>query len=294
MGLHKSPRRRVYIIDKRRFWTLGFEISSQNQAGFTPASRAILRCRCRIAVARIALGVSLTLSANAAAARKQTKPQSTSYHTSSATQPPKSRARGAASVPTACSKLKKIARVATNRRRTAGDLQQPCLEKEGPSEQKSKKAIAEAKRIRADQTFGIKNKGKSAKAKQYVSRVEHSLTGNEKKAQQERKEKLKAKREQREAEGAEERALFSETTDVMKVKKKGQASSVQKADEDLSEEMEKALLRAKELFDAGAMSMQDYQNYREQILAPDSDEEDEDGGDEATASEAESGSPTCV
>jgi len=35
------------------------------------------------------------------------------------------------------------------------------------------------------------------------------------------------------------------------------------------------------------MSMQDYQNYREQILAPDSDEEeDEDGGDEATASEA--------
>ena len=160
--------------------------------------------------------------------------------------------------------------------------------KKGPSEQKSKKAIAEAKRIRAaDQTFGIKNKGKSAKAKQYVSRVEHSLTGNEKKAQQERKEKLKAKREQREAEEREERALFSETTDVMKVKKKGQASSVQKADEDLSEEMEKALLRAKELFDAGAMSMQDYQNYREQILAPDSDEEeDEDGGDEATASEA--------
>ena len=48
------------------------------------------------------------------------------------------------------------------------------------------------------------------------------------------------------------------------------------------------MLRAKELFDAGAMSMQDYQNYREQILAPDSDEEDEDGGDEATASEAES------
>ena len=47
--------------------------------------------------------------------------------------------------------------------------------KKGPSEQKSKKAIAEAKRIRAaDQTFGIKNKGKSAKAKQYVSRVEHS------------------------------------------------------------------------------------------------------------------------
>ena len=75
--------------------------------------------------------------------------------------------------------------------------------KKGPSEQKSKKAIAEAKRIRAaDQTFGIKNKGKSAKAKQYVSRVEHSLTGNEKKAQQERKEKLKAKREQREAERA--------------------------------------------------------------------------------------------
>ena len=39
--------------------------------------------------------------------------------------------------------------------------------KEGPErEQKSKKAIAEAKRIRvADQTFGIKNKGKSAKAK---------------------------------------------------------------------------------------------------------------------------------
>ena len=66
------------------------------------------------------------------------------------------------------------------------------------------------------------------------------LTGNEKKAQQERKEKLKAKREQREAEEREERALFSETTDVMKVKKKGQASSVQKADEDLSEEMEKA------------------------------------------------------
>ena len=162
--------------------------------------------------------------------------------------------------------------------------------KKGPSEQKSKKAIAEAKRIRAaDQTFGIKNKGKSAKAKQYVSRVEHSLTGNEKKAQQERKEKLKAKREQREAEEREERALFSETTDVMKVKKKGQASSVQKNDEDISEEMEKALLRAKELFDAGAMSMQDYQNYREQILAPDSDEEDdEDGGDEATASEAES------
>jgi len=88
--------------------------------------------------------------------------------------------------------------------------------KKGPSEQKSKKAIAEAKRIRAaDQTFGIKNKGKSAKAKQYVSRVEHSLTGNEKKAQQERKEKLKAKREQREAEEREERALFSETTDVM-------------------------------------------------------------------------------
>ena len=159
--------------------------------------------------------------------------------------------------------------------------------KKGPSEQKSKKAIAEAKRIRAaDQTFGIKNKGKSAKAKQYVSRVEHSLTGNEKKAQQERKEKLKAKREQREAEEREERALFSETTDVMKVKKKGQSSSVQKADEDLSEEMEKALLRAKELFDAGAMSMQDYQNYREQILAPDSDEEeedDEDGVSEATA-----------
>ena len=77
--------------------------------------------------------------------------------------------------------------------------------KKGPSEQKSKKAIAEAKRIRAaDQTFGIKNKGKSAKAKQYVSRVEHSLTGNEKKAQQERKEKLKAKREQREAEEREE------------------------------------------------------------------------------------------
>ena len=68
--------------------------------------------------------------------------------------------------------------------------------KKGPSEQKSKKAIAEAKRIRAaDQTFGIKNKGKSAKAKQYVSRVEHSLTGNEKKAQDERKAKLKAKRE---------------------------------------------------------------------------------------------------
>ena len=65
--------------------------------------------------------------------------------------------------------------------------------KKGPSEQKSKKAIAEAKRIRAaDQTFGIKNKGKSAKAKQYVSRVEHSLTGNEKKAQDERKAKLKA------------------------------------------------------------------------------------------------------
>ena len=40
-----------------------------------------------------------------------------------------------------------------------------------------------------------------------------------------------------EAEEREERALFSETTDVMKVKKKGQSSSVQKADEDLSEEM---------------------------------------------------------
>ena len=75
----------------------------------------------------------------------------------------------------------------------------------------------------------------------------------------------------------------------MKVKEEGPSFRVQKADEDLSEEMEKALLRAKELFDAGAMSMQDYQNYREQILAPDSDEEDEDdGGDEATASEAES------
>ena len=161
--------------------------------------------------------------------------------------------------------------------------------KKGPSEQKSKKAIAEAKRIRAaDQTFGIKNKGKSAKAKQYVSRVEHSLTGNEKKAQDERKAKLKAKREQREAEEREERALFSETTDVMKVKKKGQASSVQKNDEDISEEMEKALLRAKELFDAGAMSMQDYQNYREQILAPDSDEEvSDDEGDEVSTAESE-------
>ena len=35
--------------------------------------------------------------------------------------------------------------------------------KKGPGEQKSKKAIAEAKRIRAqDQTFGIKNKSKGA------------------------------------------------------------------------------------------------------------------------------------
>ena len=83
-------------------------------------------------------------------------------------------------MPTACSRL-------------TGHQKNPCIppcskkpsKKKGPSEQKSKKAIAEAKRIRAaDQTFGIKNKGKSAKAKQYVSRVEHSLTGNEKKAQQ--------------------------------------------------------------------------------------------------------------
>ena len=140
-------------------------------------------------------------------------------------------------MPTACTR-RLTGRVARARRQ-----KNPCIppilgttstnthqrKKKGPSEQKSKKAIAEAKRIRAaDQTFGIKNKGKSAKAKQYVSRVEHSLTGNEKKAQDERKAKLKAKREQREAEEREERALFSETTDVMKVKKKGQASPCRK------------------------------------------------------------------
>lgn len=152
--------------------------------------------------------------------------------------------------------------------------------KKGPAEQKSKKAIAEAKRIRAaDQTFGIKNKSKGAKAKQHVKRVEQSLTGNEEARMAKMKDDKKAKRAQREAEEREERALFSETTDVLRGDKK-KAVVKQKEDPALSAEVQKALVRAKELFDAGAMSMDDYVSYREQILAADSESEaDEDEGD---------------
>jgi hypothetical protein len=158
--------------------------------------------------------------------------------------------------------------------------------KKGPGEQKSKKALAAEKSIRAqDQTFGIKNKGKSAKAKQYVSRVEHSLTGYEKKAQEERKNLQKAKRDMREAEEREQRALFSETTDVMKVKKGSSDTRGRGVDDaEVSEETAKALARAKELFDGGAMSMADYLTYRNEILAPDSEEE---GDQDATVREEE-------
>mmetsp|Transcript_23796 Transcript_23796/g.74355 ORF Transcript_23796/g.74355 Transcript_23796/m.74355 type:complete len:217 (+) Transcript_23796:92-742(+) len=156
--------------------------------------------------------------------------------------------------------------------------------KKGPSEQKSKKALAEAKRIRAaDQTFGIKNKGKSAKAKQYVSRVEHSLTGNEEARKSKLQDDKKAKRALREAEEREERALFSETTDVLKGDKKKSSSVARNETAEESAAVQKALTRAKELFDAGAMSMDDYVSYREQILAADEDseEEDEAGGDKS-------------
>mmetsp|Transcript_3251 Transcript_3251/g.9561 ORF Transcript_3251/g.9561 Transcript_3251/m.9561 type:complete len:178 (-) Transcript_3251:40-573(-) len=161
--------------------------------------------------------------------------------------------------------------------------------KKGEAQTKSKKAIAEAKRIRAtDQTFGIKNKNKGAKAKAHVAKIEQGLLGNERKANQKRQEDKKARRALREQEAQMERALFSETTDVLLGDKKKAPATAEAAADELGPEIQKALARAKELFDAGAMTMEDYVNYREQILAPDSDDDESDGGaDESSGGEEE-------
>lgn len=155
--------------------------------------------------------------------------------------------------------------------------------KKGPAEQKSKKKLAEEKAIRAaDQTFGIKNKGKSAKAKQHVARVKQSLLGNDEAARDKRQEEKKLRRAQKEAEEREERALFSETTDIMKVKKTSakEAKPAPSPDEALA--VQRALERAKELFDQGAMTMQEYVDYKEQILADSSDDDEDDDATDAT------------
>ena len=144
----------------------------------------------------------------------------------------------------------------------------------GPGEQKSKKELAAMKAIRAtDQTFGLKNKNKSKKVQTQVSRVQKSLTGNEEAERAERAVAKKAKRAEREAAEREERALFSEGTDVLKVKKAG--GSVEKAAKVDDGATTRALYRAKELFDAGAMTVEEYVEYKNQIMADASDSDDD-------------------
>ena len=169
--------------------------------------------------------------------------------------------------------------------------------KKGPSETKSKKVIAEEKARRvADQTFGIKNKKNSAKAQKAVQRVKQSITGNEDAARAKHIEEKKAKRLAREQEEQMERALFSEGTDVLKAKKGAAAKPVQSAAEKAEADaaMASALARAKELFDTGAITMQEYVEYKDQIMAADDsseedddDDEDDEEDDDATADTAD-------
>ena len=71
-------RRQASFLDARRL----------NSAGFEAKAPRRFQSRCRIAAAEDAYTCSLTGFATAAAATAQTKRQSASYHTSSATQPP--------------------------------------------------------------------------------------------------------------------------------------------------------------------------------------------------------------
>ena len=171
--------------------------------------------------------------------------------------------------------------------------------KKGPSETKSKKVIAEEKARRvADQTFGIKNKKNSAKAQKAVQRVKQSITGNEDAARAKHIEEKKAKRLAREQEEQMERALFSEGTDVLKAKKGAAAKPVQSAAEKAEADaaMASALARAKELFDTGAITMQEYVEYKDQIMAADDsseEEEEEDDDDEDAADDDDATADTA-
>ena len=160
----------------------------------------------------------------------------------------------------------------------------------GPSQQKSKKQLAEEKSIRAsDQTFGLKNKKNSKKMQTHVARVQKSLTGNAEAEREERTEQKKLRRAEREAAEREERALFSEGTDVLKAKKdKSAAATSGGGGGDAADAPDaataRALARAKELFDAGAMTMREFVEYKNQILAESSDD---DGGDEGAGDDGD-------
>ena len=94
-----------------------------------------------------------------------------------------------------------------------------------------------------------------------------------------------------------ERALFSEGTDVLKAKKGAAAKPVQSAAEKAEADaaMASALARAKELFDTGAITMQEYVEYKDQIMAADdsSEEEDDDDDDEDAADDDDATADTA-
>jgi hypothetical protein len=85
IGALAKPSRGVYHRQAAIFGRLGLN-EALNQIGFQAAPRTRNRNRCRIAAAQDAQESFSHSPTTAGAARKQTKPQSTSYHTSSATQ----------------------------------------------------------------------------------------------------------------------------------------------------------------------------------------------------------------